>query len=246
MPHPLTTLSFPDLRLPRSAGHLLRGYFGNAFREHSPLLHNHLEDGSYRNGYPLVQYKMVDGTPTVIGIGAGSEVILKVFGEVESIRIADQTLDARTKELTYDRIEPRVHADRLFDYRLETPYRAFNQDQYPRWRAAATDAERFALTVQALTGHLLMIFKGLDVWVEKRIVAYPFFEPLTVGMKGQRLTAFRGHFVSNVELPDLIGVGKGTSRGFGTLQRVVGRIAPLSPPQPAPALAPKTTTKHDH
>ena len=222
-----TTLSFPELRLPRSDGHRLRGYFGTAFREHSPLLHNHLEDGSLRNGYPLVQYKMVRSVPTIIGLNEGADTLLRIFADVKEIRIADQLLDANAKELTFNKFEPAVHSDQLFAYRLDAPYQAFNQEQYPHWREAATDEERFAVTRRALIGHILMLFKGLDVWVDQRITAYPMFRPTVVSMKGNRVTAFTGEFVTNAELPDLLGIGKGTSRGFGIIRRVDGGIPPL-------------------
>lgn len=33
-------------------------------------------------------------------------------------------------------------------------------------------------------------------------------------------TGFKGTFVVNFELPDLIGLGKSVSRGFGTVRRI--------------------------
>ena len=38
---PLTTITLPEITLRTRDGHKLRGYFGELFREHSPLLHNH-------------------------------------------------------------------------------------------------------------------------------------------------------------------------------------------------------------
>ena len=55
----LTTIRFPEIALRTRDAHKLRGYFGNLFQEHSPLLHNHWEDGTSRYAYPLVQYKVV-------------------------------------------------------------------------------------------------------------------------------------------------------------------------------------------
>jgi Cas6b N-terminal domain len=40
----LTTIRFPEIHLPVRDAHKLRGYFGEVFRSHSPLLHNHYED----------------------------------------------------------------------------------------------------------------------------------------------------------------------------------------------------------
>ena len=228
-----TTLRFPELRLPPHEGHRLRGYFGTAFQEHSPLLHNHLEDGSLRNGYPLTQYKMIDRVPTILGFNEAADVLIQIFADIEEIRIADQVLDARAKELSHDRIEPAFLSDTLVSYYLDSPYRGLSQEQYQQWRDLTTDEDRFSFMQRALVGHLLMVFKGLGVWLEdhQRIIAYPYFRTTLVRMKGQKMTAFTGEFVTNVALPDLIGIGKGTSRGFGVIRRHLGRIAPATPPK---------------
>ena len=221
-----TILSFPALRLPAHEGHRLRGYFGTAFREHSPLLHNHLEDGSLRNGYPLTQYKMIERVPTILGYNEAADVLINLFADIHELRIADQWLDAREKELTHDRIAATFLTDRLVNYRLLSPYRGMSQEQYQSWKTLTTDAERHAFAQRSLVGHLLMVFKGLGVWLadDQRIVAFPFFQTTLVKMKGQKMTAFTGHFVTNVELPDLIGIGKGTSRGFGTIKKETGSL----------------------
>ena len=54
-----TIIKFPEISLKTRDAHKLRGYFGNIFKEHSPLLHNHFEDGTNRYAYPLVQYKVI-------------------------------------------------------------------------------------------------------------------------------------------------------------------------------------------
>ncbi len=40
-----TIIRFPEIQLATCDSHKLRGYFGNLFKEYSPLLHNHLESG---------------------------------------------------------------------------------------------------------------------------------------------------------------------------------------------------------
>jgi hypothetical protein len=228
MSHRQTILSFPELRLPASEGHRLRGYFGNAFKQHSPLLHNHLEDGSLRNGYPLVQYKMIRRIPTIVGLDDGADLLLELFSDIEEIRIADQVLDARAKQLSHQQIKPTFLSEDLISYQLESPYRGISQDQYPRWRALDTDEERFVFVQKSLIGHLLMVFKGLNIWLSEheRIIAYPRFQTILVKMKGIKVTAFTGDFVTNVSLPDYIGIGKGTSRGYGVIRRMPGAIGP--------------------
>lgn len=38
-------IKFPEIKLQTCDAHKLLGYFENVFKEHSPLLHNHFEDG---------------------------------------------------------------------------------------------------------------------------------------------------------------------------------------------------------
>jgi hypothetical protein len=228
-PNRLTTLRFPALSLPPSDSHRLRGYFGTAFRKHSPLLHNHLEDGETRQQYPLVQYKMIRRVPTIIGLNEGADTLVKLFADNSEIHIAEQVLDASERELTHDAITPAYLKDEMRYYHFETMYQGLNQRDYERFREASNDAARFSVVQRALTGHLLMFFKAMNVWLEpeQRIVAYPQLTPTLTTMKGTRVTAFTGGFLTNLALPDLIGIGKATSRGFGAIRSIPGGIASL-------------------
>lgn len=217
----IARLTFPELRLPTRDAHKLRGYFGAAFREHSPLLHNHLEDGSLRYGYPLVQYKVVGGIPTIVGLGEGAELLIELFADIRELTINGQRLRADDKELRVDGVDAAFHAEHLLRYRFATLYLPFSQEVYARYRALGTAAERRARLEKSLQGHLLMVFKGLGIWLEddQRILVSAEVEATTTRFKNQRMLAFRGGFAANVALPDLIGVGRSTSRGFGTIRR---------------------------
>ena len=218
----ITRLTFPALRLPTRDAHKLRGYFGRAFREHSALLHNHLEDGSLRYGYPLVQYKVVDGVPTIVGLGEGAELLIGLFREIREIKIAGRTLRADDKELRVDRVRAAFRSDDLLRYAFTTLYMPFSAEVYQRYKVLESDVERTAFIKKSLQGHLLMAFKGLDIRLQpsERIMVSPALSATTTLFKNQRMLAYRGEFTTNVELPDLIGVGRSTSRGFGTIQRL--------------------------
>lgn len=40
-----------------------------------------------------------------------------------------------------------------------------------------------------------------------------------IGLTGAEMTGIKGTFAVNFDLPDLIGLGKSVSRGFGTVRR---------------------------
>lgn len=58
-------------------GHKLRGFFANNFKE--ILFHNHYQDGTLRYGYPLIQYKIIDNKPFILGLNEGGDLIKEHF-----------------------------------------------------------------------------------------------------------------------------------------------------------------------
>ena len=86
-----TLIRFPEIALATRDAHKLRGFFGDLFREHSPLLHNHFEDGSLRYAYPLVQYKVIDGVPMLVGFGEGSRLLIELFIKITGFLSFDFT-----------------------------------------------------------------------------------------------------------------------------------------------------------
>ncbi len=80
-----TIIKFPEIELRTRDAHKLRGYFGNFFKEHSPLLHNHFEDGSLRYAYPLVQYKVIEHTPYLVGLAEGAKLLIELFLKIKEI-----------------------------------------------------------------------------------------------------------------------------------------------------------------
>ncbi len=70
--------------------HKLRGYFGNVFKEHSPLLHNHFEDGKNRYAYPLVQYKVIKIIPVLMGLSDGTKLLFDLFLKILEKHLLNQ------------------------------------------------------------------------------------------------------------------------------------------------------------
>jgi hypothetical protein len=44
-----------------------RGYIGNIFKD-CDLFHNHNNEGKLINRYPLIQYKIINGTPLMVAV----------------------------------------------------------------------------------------------------------------------------------------------------------------------------------
>ncbi|ADB41981.1 CRISPR-associated endonuclease Cas6 [Spirosoma linguale] len=228
---PITTVTFPEIALRTRDAHKLRGYFGELFKEHSPLLHNHLEadmptdaDGAvtvkFRYAYPLVQYKVLDQVPTLVGLGEGATLLTQLFLQMREVQIESQTFPVLSKHIRHERV-PLGLANDLIEYRFETLWMALNQENYRDYRRYA-EVEQQAQLKRVLTSQILALFREFDLWLEphERIMVRLDVQERTTQFKNQTMMAFTGSFLTNVILPDGIGLGKAVSRGFGTLTRM--------------------------
>ena len=220
------TVSFPELDLPTRAAHQLRGYFGTLFREHSELLHNHYADGTLRYAYPLVQYKVLAGVPTVLGLGEGASLLGELFLKIRELDIDGRRYPLRDKRLTAETTAIGV-SERLRTYGFETMWMALNQDNHRAYVALDDDeGARAELLDRLLRNHILAFYKGVDVWLApgERVFAKAELTERSTNFKSQRMLAFDGTFTTNAVLPEGIGLGKSVSRGFGTVTAVGSRV----------------------
>ena len=230
---PITTITFPEIALRTRDAHKLRGYFGELFKAHSPLLHNHLdadEAGSegdagggvkFRYAYPLVQYKVLQTVPTLVGLGDGAGLLAQLFLHMRELTIDHDgrayTFPVLSKHIRHEQA-PLGMASDLIEYRFETLWMALNQDNYRDYRQYS-EAEQQAQLKRVLTSQLLALFREFGLWLEshERIMVRLDVDERTTQFKNQTMMAFTGGFLSNVVLPDGIGLGKAVSRGFGTV-----------------------------
>jgi Cas6b C-terminal domain/Cas6b N-terminal domain len=214
---PITTIRFPELTLQTRDGHKLRGFFGNFFQDHSPLLHNHFDDGSLRYAYPLVQYKVLHTVPTLVGLGEGATLLAQLFLSIRQIDIDGHTIPVLSKHIEHAQTTIGL-ADTLHQYQFQTLWMALNQENYRDYRQRDEAGQRAQL-IRVMTSQLLALFKDVGLWLppENRIMLALNVQERTTQFKNQTMMAFAGGFTANVILPDGIGLGKGVSRGFGTV-----------------------------
>lgn len=216
MPLPLTLLRFPEIHLEKRDAHKLRGYFGNLFKEHSPLLHNHFEDGSARYKYPLVQYKVVQEVPMLVGLNDGAQLLTELFLKINELNIGGRIYPLHQKNLDHFQVHAGL-SNHLHRYRFENLWMALNQDNHKRYRQMESAQEKQTMLATILKNNLLSFFKGVDIWLDAPLTATGNFEEHVTKYKNKSMLAFSGEFAANAELPDFIGIGKHSSAGFGTL-----------------------------
>ncbi len=213
-----TTIQFPDIHLQTRDAHKLRGYFGNLFKEYSPLLHNHYTDGTTRYAYPLVQYKVIDKTPLLVGFQEGADLLVSLFLKIREMDIEGQQYAVLAKNIQQKQYDLAVN-QQLYNYQFKTLWMALNQENHRKYQQLEENAKTQFLNRQ-LQNNILSFYKGLSFRTSERIMAITRVTEKQTRFKDQTMLAFDGEFASNAFLPEMAGIGKAVSRGFGTVHLI--------------------------
>lgn len=188
------------------------------------LFHNHLENGGLRTKYPLIQYKRYREKAQIVCIDAGVDEINQLF----SANSFSFTLGNRTIETEVEGIRLKTHLLQLWDKMMVYKTRdwlALNQKNYFKYRNINDDLEKKTFLESILIGNILSMAKGLDWHVADAIQLKidTVERTKTLQYRNTEMIGFDVVFKTNVSLPARMGVGKGASVGFGTIQNLRNR-----------------------
>ena len=184
------------------------------------LFHNH-EDGKFRYGYPLIQYKVFRRHPTILCIDRGSEEILKLFRQADwNIVLHGRTVDARIKYLHHDYFHCEFLENPL-EYRIRNWF-ALNEENFEKYINLGDEGEKNEVLRRILTGNIISFAKGIRWNLDQQLgVTIPRLHVKRLfNFKDHQMVGFDLDFTANVVLPDGIGLGKSVSRGFGVIGKV--------------------------
>jgi hypothetical protein len=194
----------------------LRGFFGRKF-EDEVLMHNHGKDGQLIYQYPRIQFKVVQSNAIVLGVGDGADVLERLWLDVDQTTLGDEQLAVLESRFEI-RDEEIAICEQPITYRFLTPWLALNQKNFQSY--ARSDDTRFRRDElsRILVGNCLSLAKSLGIRFQDTIEADARqLTSMKTTLKGQVMIGFVGKFQMNVKLPDLIGLGKSVSRGFGAI-----------------------------
>ncbi len=202
----------------------LRGYIGNCFKDY-PILHHHSDGNRYNYSYPRVQYKIIEGTPIIVGVEEGAEILREISKDIKEIKI-----DYKDKSKIYTILEKQTieksqefgQTDNSIQYSFITPWLALSQKNWDLYRVS-TKKNRINLLKRILIGNILSVSKSLEYVVLEDIKVKTNLTETEVIQKGIKMPAFTGTFITNFLIPDYFGIGRSVSRGFGTVKGVSQR-----------------------
>ena len=192
-----------------------RGYIGREFEKY-PILHNHYGEGKFLYSYPLVQYQIIDGQASILGIGEGADILKEIYPNIKELKLGN----------SYYKIEDHLLFDKEYDvkvtneeiqYKFITPWLALNTKNFQEYKQNKDWKEKKIMLNKILVGNILSMSKGLGIIVNRRIHVKSNLEHMSTSYKAVNMLAFTGEFRVNFKIPDFMGFGKGVSQGFGTV-----------------------------
>jgi hypothetical protein len=197
----------------------LRGYFTNKFKEYM-LIHQHLSNNKLLYKSPLIQYKILDGNPFVLGINEGADVLQRIHEDIEYLKIGHTEYHIKEKTIIL-RTDYFGAIEDNNSYSFLTPWLALNEKNYEKYHKLGTWEKRREMLENILVGNIISMSKNLGYTVPVPIEAHiEKMRSVRTRLKGIPMLGFLGTFSVNFEIPDYWGIGKSVSRGFGTVKKV--------------------------
>lgn len=219
MGHRITLIKL-DRRISKQALPGLRGAIASMFPEDT-MYHNH--DGKalmYR--YPMIQYKLISGKATIVGIDDGADSLDEHFalGQSFDLVIHDRQLSMKIIEKNSVFYIPESIENADFYYFLKD-WLPLNQENWARYIKAESISEKIALLDNILSANILSLFGGFDYLsaYKSKASILEIVNSGKINYKGNEMLSFDIRFKCNAILPEFCGMGKGASHGFGTIYK---------------------------
>ncbi|MCW4008922.1 MAG: CRISPR-associated endonuclease Cas6, partial [Candidatus Bathyarchaeota archaeon] len=193
----------------------MRGYFGRIFID-TPEFHHHT-DRSYH--YPLIQYKIVEDTPIILGINKYARIL---YNKIMPVDYMIAHSHPYTRQVTIKRKHLKLQTETVkaapCTYQFTTPWIALNQMNYSLYKASPSRH----LLEEILTANILSLLKGLSIHVNYKIkTKIHHYKPTPITVHNNKFIGFYALFTANITLPSHLGLGKSVTKGYGTIQQTL-------------------------
>ncbi len=194
----------------------LRGYFLNKYKCED--LHNHSGNG-FKYTYPKVQYKIMGGNAYLVGIDEGVSILGKIALETRELELNHEAYKIVDGYISLKQLDFGV-SDEMKDYKFISPWLALNEKNYEDYKMLDDEVKKDKLE-RILIGNIISMSKYLNYTVDKKIEANIYdYNELAVRYKGNSFVGIYGKFSTNFNIPDLLGIGRKVSKGFGSTKLI--------------------------
>lgn len=194
--------------------------------------HNHKNKGEDSNKpifhyrYPLIQYKVNHKKqPMIVCLQENVEEYKLFFQNWDwNIELKGEKKEMSIEGMKLREYELKIH-DQVFLYQISN-WIALNQENHQTYKSMPSLIQRILFLEAKLVGHILAFATGVDWQIKEKLkVEITHLTAMkTATFKGKRMETFSVNFSCNAFLPSNIGLGKGSSMGFGVVKRRRGRV----------------------
>ena len=190
-------------------------------KRESDLFHNHLEDDKFIYRYPLIQYKVTDKKASLICLNEATDDIHYLLKQRSfDFRIGHAMLKYEIEDvrLKYELIQTWDHT---FRYNILN-WMALNQDNFKEYQQLDSLIEKMQFIQNLLEKHVRIFMEAMQA-VEKIPLQVKLLEIKNekyIEYKEVFHLTFSLNFACNLSIPNLVGLGKGVSVGFGIVKRL--------------------------
>lgn len=146
----------------------LRGYIGNKFKDNF-FLHQHLDDNKILYNYPQIQYKIIDGVPSIFGIEEGVDTLNEISEQIEELVLGRKTYKLKGKPIKVEKKQNFGISENYIKYQFIVPWVALNQRNYELYKNAS-QSHKEKILEKVIVGNLLSVSKSLDYVVTEEII----------------------------------------------------------------------------
>lgn len=155
-----------------------------------------------------------------MGINNGADIILSILEKKDFVLLSDHF---EIKDKPYLKLETKRLSvvNTLIPYKIYNWF-ALNSENYEKYNSIISLSEKVQLLENILKANILSFAKGIDWTIEKHIqlCIHSIDKVYFNKFKGIDVINFDAIFYTNVILPDLIGLGKSSSKGFGIIKKI--------------------------
>jgi len=166
---------------------------------------------------------LINKYPAIIAISERAvNVFLEIFMKLDEIIIDDSVIPIFEKDLKVEEVDF-GYSRETYMYEFLTPWIALNQKNFSYYKKTTNKMEREHLLRRSLIGNLLSMSKYLNYWIKNddQIDVELRLTETKTNFKGHAMIGFSGLFKTNFNIPDLLGIGKAVSRGYGTVGKLI-------------------------
>jgi hypothetical protein len=194
----------------------LRSFFGDALAD--SIQSSFYDDrGQAVFDYPRLQFKLIETTATLLGLAEGAAFLQRIRRELEAPSVGGEQFEILDVDWETQDAEIAVTTEPR-EYRFVTPWLGLNQKNFRAYVGSRHRGFRKDELSRILVGNCLGMLKSLGIESREWVAADGrSLTSIKTSSSGKSAIGFVGKFQINLQLPDDIGLGRLTTRGFGTI-----------------------------